>query len=93
MVGVHISQPDVVLTAQGARIHGSVCRTGVMPLRAPSTLRIEHVDAAGHVVETMMALPAGDTWGRGPGCSYYDLQTGWTVQSTDTIRVLTPETA
>ena len=90
VTGLQIYHPDVILAAQGARIHGAVCRTGLRQLSVPAALTIEHVDATGRVLEALTARPAGAVWGRGPGCAYYDLQTSWSVRPSDTVRVLQP---
>ena len=88
--GVRIPRPDVFASAGGVRIRGSVCRTGVAPVRTPSVLRVEHTDAVGRVLDFTTARPVGDTWGRGPGCAYFDLKTSWAVKPSDIIRIMPP---
>jgi hypothetical protein len=59
-------------TAEGASVHGAVCRRQILNARAPWGVRLQMVDAKGDVLETATSpLIGGGLSGRGVGCAYY----------------------
>ncbi len=87
-VGFRIYAPDLIPTADGSRLHGSVCRTGRSPAASPSGVSLQVSDSKGHVIGKAVGGLSGNLSGRtGLGCAYYDLETGWSIAATDTVRV------
>ena len=87
--GYHLATPDLIAFKSGLRVHGLICRTSPTPAVAPNIIRVEHLDASLRVVETAAAHPVGQlSERRSLGCAAYDVQTNWTLGSSDTVRVL-----
>lgn len=59
-------------TAEGASVHGAVCRRQILNARAPWGVRLKMIDSKGDVLETTTSpLIGGGLSGRGVGCAYY----------------------
>ncbi|MEO8113578.1 MAG: hypothetical protein ABI655_04285 [Phenylobacterium sp.] len=79
--------PDVMAEPGGVRIHGQVCRSRLEPTPAPQSVRLEHRDGEGRVVEVSTAPLVGNLAGKPRlGCAYYSLDAQWQVRPTDTVR-------
>ena len=86
--GFHLATPDLIASPSGVRVHGLVCRTSTTPATAPRVIRMEHLDASMRVIGTADAQPSGVLGQRRSlGCATYDVNTDWTLHSTDTVRV------
>lgn len=83
-----LSAPDLIAASHGVRIHGQVCRARLEPIGAPQSVRLEHLDGEGRLIDASAAPLVGNLAGRPRlGCAYYSLDAQWQVRPTDTVRV------
>ena len=86
-----VSTTDLIAGAQGVRIHGQVCRARLEPTAAPQSVRLEHRDGEGRLIDASAAPLVGNLAGRPRlGCAFYSLEAQWQVRPTDTVRVCLP---
>ena len=81
-----IEKPTVFARAEGAEITGVVCRRNRTTLLTPD-VRIEHLDAAGGVIEVTKGNVPTISVKQDQPCSRYDTQTNWRVSDEMHIRV------
>lgn len=80
---VTIGPPDAIIEPIGLRFHGWVCRTrlGI----APHALRVERIDPAGQVIDTVHGrVHVGP---RLRACTTYDIPTDWSLGTGETLRI------
>jgi hypothetical protein len=73
--GFAMPTAQVSQTAEGASVHGAVCRRQILNATAPRGVRLDLIDATGQVLDTARAPLIGDGLsGRAIGCAYYRAQ-------------------
>jgi TolA-binding protein len=81
-------QPALFKTAEGTRVQGMVCRAPATVATQRGQLQLQHLNAAGKVVDTTSARLSESLNRRNRTCDTYNIQTSWTVAATDTVKVI-----
>lgn len=88
-----LQRPIAVSTPKGAKIHGSIC---VAPGRRPPyavAVLAQRADLNGQDLGSARIVLQKHLGARGQRCAFYDLQTTWVIQSTDSIRICAGRTS
>ena len=81
--GYSLAKPVAIQTADGTRFHGSVCRQSISP--PPDQIRLDRLDSNGAVIASTTHRLSG-LQGRNALCTYYDVNTLWTISSGERVR-------
>lgn len=85
---VELRRPEVLITANGLRVHGWACRRSRAMVGGLGVL-IERLDAEGRVVATVdVPLSTTRLSDHPVGCVAYDGETKWRLNEAETLRVL-----
>ncbi|MBX3478829.1 MAG: hypothetical protein KF842_00365 [Caulobacter sp.] len=85
---IELRRPDVLITADGLRVHGWACRRP-RSIVSGATVRIERIDAAGLVVADIeVPLDTRRLSHHPAGCVIYDGAAPWRLAPEETLRVL-----
>ncbi len=82
--GIEISAPDAIVEPIGLRFHGWICRRATTAA-APYALRLERIDAAGQIADSVHARVRVDAGRR--DCAPYDIPTDWSLSPGETVRI------
>ncbi|MBP6546053.1 MAG: hypothetical protein KA220_04990 [Phenylobacterium sp.] len=83
--GYRLARPDLLATASGVRAHGMICREAGhagLPVRS---VRVQHLDPAGRVLDVVEVRVDFDSVRRSASCTAYDLATAWKIDPADTV--------
>lgn len=84
---IELRRPDVLITAEGLRVHGWACRRP-RAIVSGARVRIERIDAAGQVVADLeVPLDTRRLSHHSAGCVIYDGAVPWRLDATETLRV------
>lgn len=85
---IELRRPDVLITAEGLRVHGWACRRP-RAIVGNARVRIERLDETGRVVaEFEVGLDTRRLSHHPAGCVVYDGAAPWRLTAKDTLRVL-----
>ena len=87
-----LSAPDAGVEALGLRLRGFVCGMAAAAEEAPRAVRIERLDAARKLVDSVHARltrPRG-SW---RSCVAYDASTDWVLTPQETVRICLSDTS
>ncbi len=81
-----LSRPGVYKIASGLQLAGRVCRRSRTTQLSPPRVRLEHVSAAGDVVETSHASVGAIYRNADQPCSDYVARVTWQIADGETVR-------
>lgn len=85
---IELRRPDVLITADGLRVHGWACRRP-RSIVSGARVRIERIDAAGFVAADIeVPLDTRRLSHHRTGCVIYDGAAPWRLAPEETLRVL-----
>jgi len=88
VAGLELRAPAARHAPEGIEVHGSVCRAAPRFVSGPVAVRLERLNAARTVVDSMTVKVHSALGPRNRACGFYDLKTGWTVGPDETLRVI-----
>jgi len=85
--GYHVGRPDVLSTATGTRISGSICSDGHGEIFPPNVILIEREANSGRSALVQARLRGGPLRALRASCLFYDANTPWALSFPDRLRV------